>query len=59
MAKRSFGLIFNKVRNNKDNIKKKNLILKEKKKGNNNLPKVHSLRKTHLQEVKSVLLCLP
>ena len=34
--KRAFGLTYNGVKDNKDNIKK-NLVLKEKKKGNNNL----------------------
>ena len=48
MAKGFFGLTFNKVRNNKDSIKKKSLILKEKKEGNNNLLKVYNLRKTYL-----------
>ena len=30
IAKRSFGLIFNRVRNNKDNIKKKTLSLRKR-----------------------------
>ena len=42
VAKRFFGLTFNKVKDNKDSIKKKALFLK-KKKGNNNPPKVYNL----------------
>ena len=59
VAKGFFGLIFDGVKDNKDNIKKKSFILKEKRKGNNNLPKVYNLRKTHIQEFKGVLLHLP
>ena len=47
VAKGFFVLTFNEVKNNKDSIKK-NLILKEKRKGNNNLPKVYNLQKTYL-----------
>ena len=47
VAKGFFGLTFNGVRNNKNGIKKKNLILEEKRKGNNNPPKVHNLQETH------------
>ena len=42
VAKESFGFTFDGVRNNKDNIKK-NLILKEKREGDNNPLKVYNL----------------
>ena len=40
-------------------ILKKKLILKEKKKGDNNSPKVYNLQGTRVQEIKGVLLHLP
>ena len=43
VAKGFFGLTSNGVRDNKDSIKKKSFILKEKREGDNNLPKVYSL----------------
>ena len=48
VAKGFFGLTFDKVRDNKNGIKRKALSSRTKKKGNNNLPKVYNLRKTHM-----------
>ena len=48
VAKGFFGLTFDGVKNNKDNIKKKNLILKKERKGDNNPLKVYNLRETYL-----------
>ena len=42
VAKGFFGLTFDGVRDNEDSIKKKNLVLKEKREGNNNLLKVYN-----------------
>ena len=42
MAKKFFGFTFDKVKNDKDNIKKKTSSLK-KKKGDDNPPKVYNL----------------
>ena len=47
VAKGFFSLTFNEVKNNKDSMKK-NLILVEKSKGNNNPPKVYNLQETRV-----------
>ena len=59
VAKGAFGLTYNKVREDKESTKKKSLVLKEKREGDNNPSKVHNLRETHLQKIRGVLLHLP
>ena len=58
MAKGFFNPTFNRIRDNKNSIKK-SLVLKEKRKGNNNSLKVYNLRETRVQEFKGVLLHIP
>ena len=43
VAKGFFGITFDGVRDDKDSIKKKSLILKEEREGDNNLLKVYNL----------------
>ena len=48
VVKGFFGLIFNEVRDNKDDIKKKSLVLEEKREGSNDPPKEYNLQKTRV-----------